>query len=87
VAPLVHAEIDYFAPARFGELLHVRARLHPEPGAWITMTYRVTREDGGGIATGRSVQAFTDHEGQLVLTRPEFYEAWLARWEPELREE
>ena len=86
VAPLVHADVDYLQPARFGEVLHVTARLHPEPGAWITMTYEAAREDGTRLATGRSVQAFTDHDGELVLVRPDFYEAWLQRWEPELRE-
>jgi acyl-CoA thioester hydrolase len=79
VAPIVHAEVDYFRSARLGERLTVRARLHPEPGAWMTFTYLVTSPDCDKLATGQTVQAFTDLEGKLLLTRPAFYEEWLRR--------
>lgn len=81
VVPLVHTSVDYFAPARFDELLTVTARLHPEPAARLTFTFQVANARGDRLATGRSVQAFTDLEGALVLTRPAFYEAFLARWD------
>jgi acyl-CoA thioester hydrolase len=86
VAPLVHAEVDFLRPARFGEVLTVRARLHAEPGARISMTYRITDGDGDVFAEGLTAQAFTDLRGELVLTRPEFYDRWLARWESEFRD-
>ena len=85
VAPLVHAELDYLRPARFGETLTVRARLHDEAGARITMTYRITAGDGEVVAEGLTAQAFTDLRGELMLTRPDFYDRWLARWEAEFR--
>ena len=85
IAPLVRAEVDYFQPARFDEPLQVCARLHPTPGAWITFTYIVSGEAGEKLAGGRTVQAFTDHDQQLVLTRPAFFDEFLARNEANLR--
>jgi acyl-CoA thioester hydrolase len=85
VVPLIHVAVDYLAPARFGEVLTVRTRLHPEDAARITFTYRISNADGVKLATGRTVQAFTDTDGQLVLTRPPFYEAFLERVRPELQ--
>jgi len=85
VVPLIHVSVDYLAPARFGDVLTVRTRLHPEHAARITFTYRISNADGVKLATGRTVQAFTDTDGQLVLTRPPFYEAFLERVRAELR--
>lgn len=84
VVPLIHVSVDYLAPARFGDVLTVRTRLHPEDAARLTFTYRISNAEGVKLATGRTVQAFTDTDGQLVLTRPPFYEAFLERVRPEL---
>lgn len=85
VVPLVHASVDYRAPARFGDVLTVTARLYPEAAARISFGYEV-RAGERFLASGRTVQAFTDLDGTLVLTRPRFYEEWLARWEGALAE-
>ena len=39
------------------------------------------RNDGGIIATGRSVQVFMDKDYQLVWENPEFYRQWKEKWE------
>jgi acyl-CoA thioester hydrolase len=80
LAPLVHVEVDYFSPARMGEVLRIRSRLHPDDGAWLTFTYLISREDGTRLAAGKSVQAFTDPDGTLILTKPPFYREFLERW-------
>lgn len=85
-APLVHIEVDYFAPARMDEIVTVQTRLHQDSAARIQFTYVVTNESGLKLATGFSVQAFTDLKGQLVLTRPEFYSAFMRRMELEVFE-
>jgi len=86
VAPLVHLDIDYLAPARLDELLTVRARLHDAPGAWIPFRYAVRGRDGRKLAVGSSIQAFTDLEGQLLLARPASYQAFLDRHRDRFRE-
>lgn len=77
--PLVHLELDWFAPARHGDELCVRTRLHPDDRAQLQFTYEVLGPAGACLAKGRTVQVFTDLEGQLLLTRPAVYEAFLAR--------
>ena len=85
--PLVHLAIDYRAPARFGDVLTVRCRLHPESAARLIYTYQLQNEAGERLATGQSVQAFTDRNGKLVVTRPAVLEAMLERWAHALQEE
>ena len=86
IAPIVHIETDYFAPARFDEVLRVEARLHPAEGAWIPFTYILRDGEGRTLATGSSVQVFTDLAGTLVLTQPRFYREFLERWKERMVE-
>ena len=79
IAPLVHVEVDYFAPARFGDFVLVRTRLHPSEGARISFRYLIENEAGRKLATGSSEQVFTDLEGTLILTRPDFVDGFLGR--------
>lgn len=84
VAPLVHVELDYLKPARFDQRLRVTTRLHATAGARIDFTYVIADEHGEPLARARSVQAFTDLQGNLVLVRPAFFEALLRAWAPEM---
>ncbi len=78
VAPLVRVEIDFLAPARYGDVLTVRTRLYPAAGARLDYSYLITDGAGRGLAAGSSVQLFTELDGTLVLTRPPFFERFLA---------
>lgn len=83
--PLVHVELDYLAPATYDQRLTVEARLHPEQAARLTFTYDIFGPDLKRLASGLTIQAFTDLDtGELALTRPAFYERWLERWRGEL---
>lgn len=84
-APVVHIELDYAAPARFGDVLTVRARLYPDLGARLNFTYLVSDASRRALAAGKSVQVFMDRGGELALTRPPFYQEFLDRREAELR--
>jgi acyl-CoA thioester hydrolase len=81
IAPLVHLEIDYFQAARYDQLLEVETRMHDDPGARIHLTYTISdATTGTTLATGRSVQVFTDPEGELILTQPRFHAEFRSRW-------
>jgi acyl-CoA thioester hydrolase len=86
IAPLVHLSIDYLAPTHLDELVTITSRLHQTASATIPFTYIVSDETGRELATGFSVQAFTNTSGELVLTRPAFYSAFLERYESRLTE-
>lgn len=82
MAPLVHAEVDFFAPARFDDVLAVRARLHLDQSARLDFTYRIARvADDGVLVLGRTVQVLTTLQGELLLTPPRFYGEFVARWQ------
>ncbi len=84
-APVVHIEIDYAAPARFGDVLQVRARLYPDLGARLNFTYLISDASGRALAAGKSVQVFMSLGGELALTRPLFYQEFLDSREAQLR--
>ena len=85
VIPVVHVALDYLAPARYGEAVAVRTRLHPDERARLLFTYRLFGPDGTKLAIGLSVQVFTHPDGTLVLNRPEFYRALCEQWEADLQ--
>jgi acyl-CoA thioester hydrolase len=79
-APLVHVELDFLRPARFDQTLRVAARMHEPAGARIDFSYAIDDVEGRPLAQGWSVQLFTDTKGELVLTRPRFFDEFLERW-------
>lgn len=83
IAPLVHLGIDYRSPARLDDLLAVTVRLVEPVGAKLEFEYELARaDDGRRVATGTTVQVFTDLSGNLQLTPPPFLVERLKRWEP-----
>lgn len=80
-APVAKLECQYLEPARFGDELTVTARLYERESAKLEFFYTVTRKaDSTLLAIATTVQAFSDHETNIVLTMPEimreFYENW-----------
>lgn len=81
-APVVHASCDYHQPAIYGDELEVTARLHFVRAARLEMSFEV-RRDLVLLATGFTVQVFTDFEGRLILNRPPILEDFYRRWDGE----
>ena len=79
VAPIVHVELDYYRPAHFDQVLKVVTRLHEDPGARVQFSYEVRDDGPEPLATGSSVQVFTEPDGTLLLTQPEFFVDFLRR--------
>jgi acyl-CoA thioesterase FadM len=79
VAPLVHVELDFYAPARFDQELTIIARLHQPQAPRVDFTYEIVGDEQKLIARGRTVQVFARTDGSLVLTMPEVYRRFLER--------
>ncbi len=63
--PVIDAACTYHAPARYDDLLRVRASVAGHSGARVTFSYRVEREsDGSLLATGRTTHAVVDRRGR-----------------------
>ncbi len=78
---LAHASIDYKAPARLGDVLHVDLGVSELGRSSFTFDYRITREnDAALIALGKSVQVCFNFELGAPVRIPDAWRAILARF-------
>ena len=63
--PVTEASVRYLQPARYDDLLRVETSLEEIRRVSATFVYRLVREDGLLLATGRTVHACVDLEGKL----------------------
>lgn len=81
MAPIVDLKLQFKSPLRVGDSAVVETRYINTDAAKICFEYEIRREPGGEImATGSTMQVFTDMDGRLELTNPEFYLNWKRRW-------
>ena len=86
VAPIVHVDIDYSGPAKYGDTLTIRARLYHEDGAQVRFGYFIEDSSGRLLASGSTTQVFLDLSGNLMVTRPRFFDEFLERCRPLMRQ-
>lgn len=81
--PLVELTFKYKKPLIYGMKPEIYIVYRPCDAAKIIFDYEIRDPKTKEVyATGRSVQIFMDKTNyQLVLTNPEFYEAWKKKWE------
>ena len=69
---VVHSSADFRSPARFDDVLVVRARIQRIGDSSVTFEFRVEhQQDGRLIAEGRSVHAFIDSKTWKPVRVPE----------------
>lgn len=79
--PVVHSDIDYKRALRYGEHIRVKVRFEDTPAAKIIFHYSIHRiEDEALIAVGKTIQVFTNTEGELQLLLPDFFKQWKDRF-------
>lgn len=79
--PLVDLRFQYKKPLTYGMKPKIKITYRPTRAAKIIFDYEIfDPQDGSIIATGYSVQVFLNHEHQLMLYNPPFYEAWKKKW-------
>ena len=75
--PIVDMSINYKQSAKYGDKLLIKTEFVNSDAAKIIFSYTIFREsDMMMLAKAKTVQVFTDKEGQLVLTNPPFYTNW-----------
>lgn len=83
VAPVVRLEIDYKQSLRCGDEAIVEIRYVDTHSAKIWFDYTIFRAaDMEVMATGRTIQVFTTHAGEMQYACPQFYLDWKERWLP-----
>jgi acyl-CoA thioester hydrolase len=79
--PVVDAQCSYKAPARYEDLLTIRARVTELRRASVVFGYEISREDGVLLATGRTVHACVGKDGRPTRIPGTFLD-FLRRVEP-----
>ena len=76
-APIVDLQFQYKQPLRYAMEPEITITYHPTEAAKIVFDYEIRDTATHAVmVTGRSVQVFMDHDYQLVLYTPAFYQAW-----------
>lgn len=75
--PIVDMKLSYKKSAKYGEKLVVETRFKNTPAAKIIFDYTIYREsDMEVLAKAETTQVFTDGNGQLIFSSPQFYLDW-----------
>ncbi len=76
-APVVKCTVDYKLPLRHGDWAIIETNYIAEAAAKLHFTYKIFNENEELIATGETIQVFTDQKsGELFLSNPPFLEEW-----------
>lgn len=76
-APVVEMNLSYKRALRYGMEPVVRITYRPVQAAKIIFDYEIVDPaDGTVFLTARTVQVFTDFDGNLLWDPPAFYEQW-----------
>jgi len=75
VFPILSISCQYFAPARFDDVILIETTLEHMSKAQMTFSYRLVREsDGELVATGQSKNAFSNrHTGRIIRLKDKYY--------------
>ncbi|MBP5556443.1 MAG: acyl-CoA thioesterase [Bacteroidales bacterium] len=76
-APLVELKLNYKQPLQYQHQARVVITFRPTDASKIVFDYEVfDLETNQLAATGHSVQVFIDHDRNLVLQTPDFFQKW-----------
>lgn len=77
LAPMYDIKMKYLAPATTDDVLSVTITYRPARGAKLIFDYEIRREaDGQLLFTAETTQLFTTHDGEFVLSCPDFLTEW-----------
>jgi len=77
MAPIVKISCEYKRSLRFGDTGIIETEYEYTEAAKIIFKYRIMNKDTGELSVvGSSMQVFTDLNGNMIFTHPEFYTQW-----------
>ncbi len=79
LAPVVKCTCEYKLPLRHGDWATVETVFVNHPAAKMVFRYTIYNAAEQTVATGETIQVFTDTDGVLVLTNPPFFADWKTR--------
>lgn len=79
--PVTEAAVRYLSPARYDDLLEVRAEIRGVRRASMSFGYRIARGGSEPLAEGWTTHAFTDEAGRVLRVPAELRKQFLPRGE------
>lgn len=70
--PVTEVAIRYLSPARYDDLLEIRAEVQDLGRASVAFGYRILRAGGEILAEGSTTHAFTNETGRVIRAPTEF---------------
>ena len=80
LAPIRKMHVDYRRPLAFRQHFFIESILHWSEAARLNCEFILRNEAGEVTTTGYTVQMMMDAEHNLLLSPPDFYRDFLARW-------
>lgn len=77
-APVVKCVVDYKVPLRHGDRAVIKTLFINQAAAKLQFSYKIFKDEIL-VATGETIQVFTDFEGELFLSNPPFFEEWKSK--------
>ena len=77
--PVTEAAIRYLSPARYDDLLEIRAEVRDLRRASVSFGYRILLAGGAVLAEGSTTHAFTDETGRVIRVPAKFRDRFLPR--------
>ena len=87
VAPVVQMHFDYKQPLRFDETFIIETALHWTEAARLNFTYMLFNGKKELVASGYTVQLFTDKKGEMLLFTPLWLKKFQHNWKEGLWQE
>lgn len=82
LAPIVDMHLSYKHIAKVDDLLSIEIVYRKCRGSKLIFDYIITREpDGELIATASTTQLFTDFDGNLLVSAPDFLDNWKKKYD------
>ncbi len=75
--PIVHSSINHKGMLRYGDTAIIETEFINSPAAKIIYQYRIFNKSNNElVATGKTIQVFTNLDQQLLLNNPEYFIKW-----------
>jgi acyl-CoA thioester hydrolase len=87
VAPVVQMHFDYKQPLHFDETFVIETSLHWAESARLNFSYKLLNSQGNVVASGYTVQLFTNPEGEMLLLTPQWLKDFQRNWKDGLWQE
>lgn len=77
MTPIVKLDIDYKNYLTYQEKIRIETEFVDQVAAKIVFNYKIYRcSDNKLVLSAKSIQIFTDINGELLLTNPSFFDEW-----------